>query len=328
MVHEFEKGFSVRQAAWHGLATVLDNYPGRQEAMELAGHNFRIVEKKLAGIEVNPENAIDVGFQPIEGWKALQRSDTNKIISVVRDTYQVVQNETLWDIVDMLVDQPHIQYETAGVLREGAVLWVLAKLDEPITIPGDNTEIYPYVRVSTSHDGTSANEAAATMVRVICMNTFQMSDMEGKRTGLTYRFKHTKNAKVKIEEAKAAIGLVRNQFHAFHDLASELAKKPISDAGIRYFLHEFIPDPPAAIETDRVKKNIEEARVKVRSILEGDTIAETHRNTAYGLFEAGIEYLDHIRKFRTDETYFRRTVIDRNTMKGRVIKLALKAAVE
>src|SRR5690242_8795690 len=44
MSAEFEQGFFVRVPAWHGLGTVLDDYPGREEAMRLAGHDWDIVE--------------------------------------------------------------------------------------------------------------------------------------------------------------------------------------------------------------------------------------------------------------------------------------------
>ena len=35
MSHYHEESFTVRKPAWHGLATVLDDYPGREEAMKL-----------------------------------------------------------------------------------------------------------------------------------------------------------------------------------------------------------------------------------------------------------------------------------------------------
>ena len=33
----FEQGFSVREPMWHGLGTILDEYPGREQAMRAAG---------------------------------------------------------------------------------------------------------------------------------------------------------------------------------------------------------------------------------------------------------------------------------------------------
>ena len=51
------------------------------------------------------------------------------------------------------------------------------------------------------------------------------------------------------------------------------------------------------------------ARAKVRAIFDGPTIPEAHRNTAYGLVQAGIEYLDHLRSYRNSDTYLGRTLL-------------------
>ena len=172
----FNKGFSVREPAWHGLAVVLKDYPGREEAMKIAGHDFKIQEKKLAVVQ----DGIPL---EIEGWKALMKSDTGRIISVVNDTYKVLQNDAMWDIVDAIVNEPNIKYETAGVLKDGAVLWVLARLSEPAVVKKDNSEDYPYILVSTSHDMSAPCKAQSIQVRVICWNTYSAAQEESKRTG-------------------------------------------------------------------------------------------------------------------------------------------------
>lgn len=46
----FETGFFVRKPAWHEQGIVLDYYPGREEAMKLAGHDFKVVERPIAVI--------------------------------------------------------------------------------------------------------------------------------------------------------------------------------------------------------------------------------------------------------------------------------------
>ena len=41
----------------------------------------------------------------------------------------------------------------------------------------------------------------------------------------------------------------------------------------------------------------------------GETIPEAHQLTGYGLFLAGTEYFDHLRKFQTQESYVKRTLL-------------------
>jgi hypothetical protein len=53
--------------------------------------------------------------------------------------------------------------------------------------------------------------------------------------------------------------------------------------------------------SDQVLDNILRERSKVRAIFDSPTVPEAHRNTAYGLVQAGIEYLDHLPKSELDD---------------------------
>ncbi len=320
MSAEFEKGFSVRVPAWHKLAKVLDEYPGREEAMIAAGHNFNIIEapvivKTPQGIGVNADD-----------WKGLVRDDNSALIAVVKKSYTVVPNSVIWDITDAILKDPAAKYETAGILKGGAILWVLARLNEPAQVPGDDSLIFPYAHVYSSHDGTSAVVAQATSVRVICWNTHQAADAETKKSGCRYSFRHTKNVMEHVEDAREALGLVRDRARDFMDLARELGRHSVNEDGVKDFLRTFIPDPPADVVTERAKTNVEDARTEIAGLLQGRTISDAHRRTSWGLYCAGVEYLDHVRRYNTDETYFRRTMFDMSMMKPKLAKLALKVA--
>lgn len=317
----FDKGFVVRQPAWHGLALVLDDYPGRDEAIKLAGHNFTVLERPVWDVDTASNVANE-----IPGWKGLFRSDTNALLSVARSTYEVVQNSVLWDLVDSLVAQPNMKYETAGVLKDGTVVWVLARLDEPLHVPGDNSPVYQFVRASTTHDGSGALKAISTSVRTVCWNTFSAGDAESERSGLTFTFRHSKNVKDRIEDAKAILGLTRENLSSFSTLALELANHSVNSTAVHEFVRAFIPEPPAALESSRVRSNIDNARDAIYKILEGPTVPDNHKHTSYGLFCAGIEYLDHVRAFRSPETYFNRSFTHDGGLKTRLAKLALAVA--
>jgi phage/plasmid-like protein (TIGR03299 family) len=335
MSHEFEVGFAVRKPAWHGLAVVLDDYPGREEAIKFAGHDWDVLEKPIAiakedtGDQVIPASNI---FS-MNDWKALVRSDNGRMLSVVKGSYQVVQNDTLWDIVDALMEQKNMKYETAGVLKEGRLLWVLVRLDEPLQVKGDNSPVYPYVMISTTHDGTAACKAQAISVRVVCWNTFTAAEAESRGSGLQYTFKHTKKVMDRIDQAKQALFLTRKQHEEFLHLANELAEIEVRDEQVKDFLMRFIPDPVPDVSkeiqvSERVQRNIDNARFEVQNLLDNSvTIPEPHRRTAYGLWSAGVEYLDHLRNYRNPETLFKRTMLPSSSVKTKMVEL-VKDVVE
>ena len=72
MGHFFEQGFSVREPMWHGLGTILGDYPGRADAMEAAGHDFTIYETPVSPQPITLPTGIMVAPYDAENWKALR----------------------------------------------------------------------------------------------------------------------------------------------------------------------------------------------------------------------------------------------------------------
>ena len=83
---------------------------------------------------------------------------------------------------------------------------------------------------------------------------------------------------------------------------------------------EFIPMPPQGLVTDRVARNVEEARQALRLIFESKT-TEQVAGTGYGLVQAAGEYLDHVRTARSWETRLNRTLIRPEPLKHRAVSL-------
>lgn len=323
----FDQGFMVREPAWHGLGVVLDDYPGRDEAMRLAGHDF-IVEEQGVKIGASDDYA--------EGWKALTKNvpaeirdedpSHGKVLNITKDSYGVVQNSTGWDIVDALVGEG-AKYETGLTLRDGAVCCVLAWLDEPVMINGDDSPILPFVNVAWTHDGSGAITSRATSIRVVCWNTQSAAEAQGKRLGTDFTFRHTKNVMVRIADAQMALQGVRIAHEQYVQLAAELAEIPITTKQRELFVSEFIPMPPEALLSDRVMGNVEAARQGVRDLFVGQSIPEAHALTAYGLHLAGGEYLDHLRGARSPETRFGRSLLRNEPAKAKLTRLIRDVAV-
>src|SRR5262249_10495 len=100
----------------------------------------------------------------------------------------------------------------------------------------------------------------------------------------------------------------RREIRRYQDLAHELLAILVSPRQRELFVTEFIPMPPVGLVTDRVARNVEEARQALRLIFESKT-TEQVAGTAYGLMQAAGEYLDHVRTARSWETRLNRTPI-------------------
>lgn len=333
MSHEFDSGFVVRQPAWHGLATVLDDYPGDWgQARKLAGLDWEPIEKPIfVGEPLTPGEL--VGYpksQPIElpGWKAVVRSDNDKVLHVHKDSYEIFPNAELGPLVDALLDESDVQVETMGSLDEGRKVWVLVRLREPFQVPGDPAgATLSYLAVQNSHDGSAALRAQRTQIRIVCANTSAAADRDASTYGMEYSFRHTSNMRDRIEEAKQMLAGLRKSQVEYVEWAKDLLGIEITDTQRELFVREFVPDPPTDILiSTRVRNNIDKAREDLRVILKSPTTRDT-AHTAYGLVQASIEYLDHVRGARSQETRFNRTMLNTEPMKRTAEKLAREVAL-
>jgi phage/plasmid-like protein (TIGR03299 family) len=246
--------------------------------------------------------------------------DTGAVLSINKDTYTVIDHSEMGEIVEAVLAQPNVKWETAGVLDGGRSVWCLALLDEPITLPGDDSPTLPYLAITNRHDGTAACALRATAVRIVCANTFRAAELEGERTGATFSFIHKASWRNRIDQARQAVTGAKAEMRRYQELAGELLAIPITTQQRELFITEFIPMPPTGLVTDRVARNVEEARTALRAIFDSAT-TEQVAHTAYGLVQASGEYLDHVRTARSWETRLNRTLIRPEPLKHRALSL-------
>jgi len=321
-----ESMFSVREMPWHREGVILADYPGSwAEARKLAGLDWNPVALPSYAITGATEDGAPI-FEPDEGWNRIIRSDTGVTLSYRPVTYRLIDHTDMGDIVEAVLAQPNVKWETAGSLDGGKAVWCLALLDEPITLPGDTSATLPYLAITNRHDGTGACALRATAVRIVCANTFRAAELEGERTGTTFSFVHKGGWRERIEEARQAVTGARQEMRRYQELATELLDIPVSPRQRELFVTQFIPMPPEGLVTDRVARNVEEARKALRLLFESQT-TEPVASTAYGLIQAAGEYLDHVRSARSWETKLNRTLIRPEPLKHRALALVREVAL-
>lgn len=326
---EYDQMYSVREAPWHiGMGTnviMLDTAPEtREERIAAAGHDFIVVKEDLYRKVPNYQFTLAPpdDFQKVEDWNLILRDDTNDLLHVAKDSYVVVQNVVGHQIFEALSEGARLDDGTGGTTQNGAVCYLSARIDEPYEIKGDTSPLFPYIGVLWSHNGTIGFQAFNTSVRVVCWNTVRMAEMDSKRSGRNFSFRHTKNVMERIEDAKAVIRGARMDTERFVELGNELAAIAITDTIREQFIQHFIPMPESKfIISDRVLDNINDARQNLRNIFDSPTMPDELRDTAYGLLNAGVEYLDHLRGYRNHDTYVGRTLLREEPMKKKLMPL-------
>jgi len=341
MAHEVEQMFSVREMPWHkpltgDRTTVTEDFPQTfEEARKLAGLDWdpvavpaveRLItvaeyrEQVVAIVQQAPAMTEDETTEALitlyerslrtdKEFRRIARSDNRGTLSYQRNSYNIIPNSAFGEIIDSILEaEPDtVQLETGGSLAEGRKVWMLARINEPVRLPGDGSYTFPYLGITSSHDGQASCAARLTAVRIVCGNTFSAAEAEGERTGAVYSFSHRGDWRSRMGEAREALIYAREQ--------------------TQQFLREFIPTPPEGLISDRVAKNIAEARAAVLGFLGSETVEGAGvRGTAYGLVQAAGEYLDHSRTARTWETRMNRSLLRPEPLKAKAAKLALAVA--
>lgn len=329
MSADFDSGFFVRKPAWHGDGLVLDRPPvDWAEARTLAGLDWEPVQEPIyaRAIGFDADGNPAEGFAEVEGFSRIARSDTGATLAVPTSSFSIISNGELGDIVEAVLDEPGMAYDTAGVLAGGRKVWALVKLDEPYQIPGDPSLTFPYGAIVNHHDGHGACQVLRTTVRIVCANTFGAAEADAENHGARFVFRHTANWRDRVEEAKTAVAGIRMEAAAWRAIATDLALLPVTPRQVEVFLGDFIPMPPKGIVSERVVANVEEARAAFRGLLASPTCAGINE-TAYGLVQAAGEYLDHVRGARNNETVLGRQLLKPEPLKTRAVTLAREVAL-
>ena len=334
MSHQITKTdemFSTRLPTWHGLGTVLDDYPTRAAAQKMV-HDWEPVGEPIyrATPVITPEGDLKTEYEVIPGKTEYRRSDNGQHLSVNNDSLAIVTNNELWDVAEALQGGPasDVMYETGGSLKGGGLVWIMMRLAEPITVKGDpNGANLPYYLLQNGHDGMTAFKGSATNVRVVCANTVRMADIDTKMRGTEFSFRHTVNVSDRVEEARRALSGWRESIDAYQQWAELMIGEKVTRQGELQFLEHFIPAPNSALTSDRVKANIEEARGQFMSVYNSQT-NEGITGTAWGLFQAASEWSEHIRRAKGNqmESKFKRALLTPNTVMTHAKVFALEAA--
>lgn len=274
----------VREVPWHGLGTKVDEAPNSKEAIKLAGLDWN----------VNPTVIYDANGKEISGYKANMRDSDQSILGIVSDRYQIVQNSEAFEFTDSLLDEG-VVYETAGSLRDGKQIWLLARMPST-TILGDDVD--PYLCFTNTFDGSGAIKVCMTPVRVVCNNTLNLALETTKRSWST---RHIGDLAGKLHQAKETLGLAQEYMKKLDEDADRLANTKLSDAEIESIV-SFIFPIDYIKDTKRKIENTNKMRNDFMTCYMMPDIAQ-YRNTAYGLVNAASDMAGHMAPSRVTSNY-------------------------
>lgn len=266
MPAEVETMFYTGEVPWHGLGVHVAEAPDAEAAIRAAGLDWE-VETRPVYVDGMPDSRGRVGRVPVPDSRAVVRLSDGRVLAGVGSRFAPVQNREAFSFVDAVASGPggsgDVRYETAGSLKEGRVVWMLARLtaDAFDVVPGDRVE--PYLLLANRHDGRGSLLAKLVNTRVVCQNTLTAARGED---GAQFRVRHTGDVSAKVEQAREVLGLARQVLAEERERMGRLAAVDLSAARLRLFSNTLLPAPEDASE--RVLERVERERGEVIRLFE------------------------------------------------------------
>jgi phage/plasmid-like protein (TIGR03299 family) len=291
MSHEIETLFYTKEPPWHGLGTYVgDEDVDSKTAIIKAGLNWDVERQPIYASQDQ------IHSQVIPTHKAIVRTTDQKILGVVGNRYEPIQNIEAFEFMDSLVEEGKMKYHTAGSLRSGQKIWLLGKVADIEIIPQDKLDHYLFLY--NSHDGSSSLRVVFTTVRVVCANTAQAALNATKGEGM--RIRHTKNMKEKIQQAQNVLGLATKKFGEFNSWAKQAVAKQITANQWDSILEKVVPPQPAHLATKRGDTMREKVRNDIRQLYYDGTGQDIPgvAGTGWAAYNAVVEYTNYHRNAR------------------------------
>lgn len=227
---------------------------------------------------------------------ALFRSDNNAPLSIVSDSYKIVQPSEVVDFFSDLLEQHDMEMSSCGSLFDGKRFFATAKLNDIEIIKGD--KINGYLLLATSLDGSMATTAKTTSVRTVCSNTLTMA-MNQKSANMV---KVPHSTEFNASKAKLNLGLIEESQVQFIENMRKLASVSVTDEDVRKIYNEMFynKEIPADSQHGTVVKRVNDIMYLYRY----GNGAEFSKNTMYGVLQGVTDFYTNEIKSRTESAKF------------------------
>lgn len=261
---------------WHSLGKEVSNDLTTDQMQKESGTDW-LVEKVPAYCDIN-SNPIQIGRS------ALVRLSDNKILDIVTDDWNPVQNHEAFDFFHEYVMAGDMEMNTAGSLRGGQVVWCLAKIKESFELfKGDVIEAY--LLFSNFHRYGWSTDVRFTPTRVVCNNTLTLAlSTKGERM-----IKVSHRNKFDAESVKTTLGIATAKLDKYKEMAQFLGSKQAKNEDmIEYFKRVF------PVSGEKKKKEMSKNATLALAAVDMQPGAEFARNSWWQPYNAVTFMVDHV----------------------------------
>lgn len=265
---------------WHGLGVHVEDNLTVEEMIEAAGLGWGVTKSPMF---------YDVNGERINSGKfALLRDTDNRFLDTVSDTWEPCQNSDAFAIFEEFVDRGELEMHTAGSLKDGQIVWGLAKMKEQFALFGDDvTE--QYLLLVNPHRFGQGIHVRSTPIRVVCNNTLSFSLGEHSNVKSTQNHRQAFD----VDAMKQAIGIAKEKFGTYQEAAQLLSSKQFNVVTLEDYFASVFPGYSAKKKDGGEKIQLSRAAERALEVVDSQPGAEFGKGTWWQAFNAVTYLSDH-----------------------------------
>jgi len=293
MAHMVETMAYAGEVPWHGLGVPVSNDLTPIQMMEKAGVDWRVQEVETF-IEYN-------GKRQTTGQKALVRETDGRILTTVGENWNPVQNEDAFNFFAEYCLSGDMEMHTAGSLRDGQMVWALAKVKSDFELFGGD-RVESYLLFSNPHQYGKAIDIRFTPIRVVCNNTLTLSlDQKAEKS-----VKVGHRVEFDASEVKTALGIASDKLAHYKEAAEYLGKRRYTtEALIEYYNTVFPRTADKRVQGKGLSVDTLSRNAKMSyDVLETQPGAEFAEGTWWQAFNSVTYITDHVQGRNEDNRLY------------------------
>ena len=282
MAHMVETMAYAGETPWHGLGVPVLPDLTPVQMLDKANLNWS-VDKVPAFVDYN-------GQKLFTGRQALVRSSDSKVLTTISDDWEPVQNQTAFEFFNDFVMAGDMEMHTAGSLREGNMVWALAKVKESFSLFTGKDEVESFLLFSNPHEYGKSIDIRFTPIRVVCNNTLTLS--LSQKSDMMVRLNHRKA--FNADQVKETMGIAKTKLGQYKEMATFLSEKKFTNENVVEYFKMIFP-----LTTTKESKEGEVLKMSRPAALAMDIMdtqpgAEYGRGTWWQAFNATTYSIDHL----------------------------------
>ncbi len=265
---------------WHGLGTKVSNDLTPEQMLKAAGLNWTVDPVDLFA-EVG-------GKRLATGHRALVRSTDQRVIDVITDDWNPVQNSDAFEFFNDFVAHGDMSMETAGSLKDGKIVWALAKVKESFDLFGGKDRVDAYLHFTNPHQYGQSIDVRFTPIRVVCNNTLTLS-LNTKSKNMV---KVSHRREFDPDQVKEALGVAKQKLAKYKEMAEFLSQKRYNNENVVDYFKRIFPVLTTKTDSKKLLSNSAERGLDIVKF-DSQPGAEYGKGTFWELFNTVTYMTDH-----------------------------------